>query len=51
MTKKKPYFFTSWLRSSGEQETVWVDYLAICECKDVRPGYVFALAIMQNAVP
>lgn len=55
MTKKKPYLFTSCFHSGGEQETLWVYYLASCECKDVRPRYVFVCSggrvITQGAVP
>lgn len=54
-TKKKPYLFTSCFHSGGEQEMLWVYYLTSCECKDVRPRYVFVCAggrvITQSAVP
>ena len=55
MTKKKPYLFTSCFHSGQDQEIVWVYYLASCECKDVRPCYIFVCSggslVTQNDFP
>lgn len=41
MTEKETTFIYIFFHSCGEQKMLWVYYLASCECRDVRPHYVF----------